>query len=109
MELLFLLKAKPYIEYVLQGVFPHDLLNGKSIIPGLPEINFFLGRCQQDSVFIDIIHTTAQPTFIVRSETQVIPARTCTVRPGLFCNKVDIDVIVIVLIVMPEYQEKLVG
>jgi hypothetical protein len=66
-----LLDADANVQDMLQGVFPHDLFQGERI--GTREVEF--GQVLDlDPVFIDIVHTTAGPAFLVVCQGEVVPS-----------------------------------
>jgi len=109
MALLFLFDPEPHIQYMVQRIFPHDLLYTEGIVAGLPEIELAAYRCQRYPMFINIVHTTGQPAFIVSGQAKVILSGLGTIGAGLFCIELDINIIEAVLIIMSQDQKKLVG
>ena len=54
---------------MLQGVFPHDLLQGERVSPGMVEFGQVLDL---DPMLIDIVHTAAGPPLLIIRQGEVI-------------------------------------
>ena len=57
---------------MFQRVFPHNLFEHKGIGAGPAEFRL---RLDKDTMFKDIVHSAAQPTFVIGGKGQIIPLR----------------------------------
>lgn len=105
---MFFFYPKSYVQYIIKWVFPHDLLNAEIVITGFSEVKLATRWCQRNTVFINIIHAAGQPAFVIRSKAEIVANGLGTVLSRLFGDKVDVNVVEVVFIVMTENKKKLV-
>src|SRR5687768_9405775 len=68
----FFLYAEAYVEHMLQGVFAHDLFEGKGIITRLLKIEVLVDRRKRYAVFVEVVHTAAEPSLFGRGQGQLV-------------------------------------
>jgi hypothetical protein len=101
-----LLYADPYIQHMLQRVFPHDLFQGERVGAGMIEFRQVLDL---DAVLIDIVHARARPALFVVGKGEVIAFAAAGGVPRLPDRTPDPDIVIVVRVRMPQHQVDIIA
>ena len=90
---------------MFKGIFAHYLFEHKGISAGPAE---FCLRLDKDTMFIDIVHPAAQPTFVIGGKGKIISLRFGSGIPWLLHRALDPYIIIIIGIGVPQDEVNII-
>src|SRR5205085_7213849 len=83
---------------VLQGIFTHDLFDGKFVMTGFKILWSFK---EADPVFVDIIHPGSQPFSVFPGQWQIELKFLYTILPRFLYGNIDVDITEMIFLIVP--------